>query len=428
MPAFSSLNLCPELLFTLEELGYKEATPIQAKAIPVVLEGRDLMAEAQTGTGKTASFALPMIERLSKTPADKDYHAIRGLVLAPTRELAIQVADNTLEYGRALGMRVVSIYGGVRFDNQIRKMKRGADILVATPGRLLDMLEQKKLSIAQLEILVFDEADRMLDLGFIHDIRKIMSFMPEQRQTLFFSATSNENINALADSMLHNPVHINVSPKNTAASQVKQVAYKVDNSDKSDILSYLINEGKWSQTLVFTRTKARADRVTEYLQQENITALAIHGDKHQRDRIAALQAFSDGEIRVLVATDVAARGIDIEALPRVVNYDIPNQPEAYVHRIGRTGRAGQTGHAISLVAPDERRYWTDIEKLIQKSIQLQSVPMFENGKLIEGHKLTQKKASQKAAPKKQLKPKQQFQAPEVEAPKKPAIRRSLFKK
>ncbi len=428
MPAFSSLNLCPELLFTLEELDYKEATPIQAKAIPVILEGRDLMAEAQTGTGKTASFALPMIELLSKTPADKEYHAIRGLILAPTRELAIQVADHSLEYGRALGMRVVSIYGGVRFDNQIRKMKRGADILVATPGRLLDMLEQKKLSLAQLEILVFDEADRMLDLGFIHDIRKIMSYMPKQRQTLFFSATSNENINALADSMLSDPVYINVTPRNTASSQIKQIAYKVDNADKSDILSYLISGGNWNQTLVFTRTKARADRVSEYLQQENISAMAIHGDKHQRDRIAALQAFTSGEIRVLVATDVAARGIDIESLPRVVNYDIPNLPEAYVHRIGRTGRAGQTGQAISLVAPDERRYWTEIEQLIQKSIQLQSVPMFENGRLIEGQKLSPKKAKSKPVAKKSVKPKQQYQAPEDEQPQKPAIRRSLFKK
>lgn len=428
MPAFAELNLCPELLFTLEELGHFDPTPIQAQAIPVILQGHDLMAEAQTGTGKTASFALPMIETFSKTPQASDYHQIRGLILTPTRELAMQVGDHALEYGRALGMRVISIYGGVRFDNQIRKMKRGTDILVATPGRLLDMLDQKKFSLDQLEILVLDEADRMLDLGFIHDIQKILRFTPKNKQTLLFSATFNSNVETLAESLLNNPRRISVSSRNSTTSQVKQVAYAVDNQDKSDILSYLIKGGKWSQTLVFTRTKRRADQVTEFLQAEEISSLAIHGDKIQRERTHALKAFTSGEIKVLVATDVAARGIDIESLPRVVNYDLPNQPEAYVHRIGRTGRAGLTGQAISLVAPEERRFLIEIEQLINMKIQLQPVPFIENGKMIDGKEIHPRTSKNKGPQKKQTKPKHQYQAPETEKPTTPALRRSLFKK
>lgn len=428
MPAFSDLQLCPELLFTLDELGHKTPTPIQAQAIPVILQGHDLMAEAQTGTGKTASFALPMIERFGSAPQGTEYHQIRGLVLVPTRELAMQVGEHTLEYGRALGVRVISIYGGVRFDNQIRKMKRGTDILVATPGRLLDMLEQKKFSLEQLEVFVLDEADRMLDLGFIHDIQKILKFIPQNKQTLLFSATLNNNVETLADSLLREPKRISVSTRNSTTSQVKQVAYAVDNQDKSDILSYLINGGKWTQTLVFTRTKRRADQVSEFLQAEGISALAIHGDKIQRERTHALKAFTNGEINVLVATDVAARGIDIESLPRVVNYDLPNQPEAYVHRIGRTGRAGLSGQAISLVAPDERCYLAEIETLINKRIQLQPVPFIDNGKIIDGKPLQPKSAKNKGPQRKSSKPKHQYQAPEAEKPTKPALRRSLFKK
>ncbi len=428
MPAFSDLQLCPELLFTLDELGHKTPTPIQAQAIPVILQGHDLMAEAQTGTGKTASFALPMIEKFGSAPQGTEYHQIRGLVLVPTRELAMQVGEHTLEYGRALGVRVISIYGGVRFDNQIRKMKRGTDILVATPGRLLDMLEQKKFSLEQLEVFVLDEADRMLDLGFIHDIQKILKFIPQNKQTLLFSATLNNNVETLADSLLREPKRISVSTRNSTTSQVKQVAYAVDNQDKSDILSYLINGGKWTQTLVFTRTKRRADQVSEFLQAEGISALAIHGDKIQRERTHALKAFTNGEINVLVATDVAARGIDIESLPRVVNYDLPNQPEAYVHRIGRTGRAGLSGQAISLVAPDERCYLAEIETLINKRIQLQPVPFIDNGKIIDGKPLQPKSAKNKGPQRKSSKPKHQYQAPEAEKPTKPALRRSLFKK
>ncbi|PSL12523.1 ATP-dependent RNA helicase RhlE [Marinobacterium halophilum] len=394
MTTFTDLNLCPELITTLKDLGYKQPTPVQAQAIPLVLAGHDLIAEAQTGTGKTASFALPMIDRLSRTPVEGEYHEIRGLILTPTRELAAQVGEHTLEYGRLLGMRVISIFGGVRFDNQIRKMKRGADILVATPGRLLDMLVQKKLSLAHLEMLVFDEADRMLDLGFIGEIRQLLAYMPEQRQTLLFSATLNDSVEVLADKLLREPKRVAIAARNSASQQVKQSVYAVDNGDKADVLSFLIHGGNWRQTLVFTRTKKRADQLTAELLEEGISAVAIHGDRTQRERTAALAAFTAGEVRVLVATDVAARGLDIDALPQVVNYDLPNQPEAYVHRIGRTGRAGQQGRAISLVAPDERRFLQDISALIGKPLQLQPVPILENGKLIEGGKLPEKKRNQ----------------------------------
>jgi len=391
MPAFADLGLCPELIATLENLGYREPTPVQARAIPLVLAGQDLIAEAQTGTGKTASFALPMIERLSRTPTEGDYHEIRGLILTPTRELAIQVGEHALEYGRLLGMRVISIFGGVRFDNQLRKMKRGADILVATPGRLLDMLKQKKLSLAKLEILVFDEADRMLDLGFIGEIRQLLEYMPPQRQTLLFSATLNPSVEVLAEKLLQNPGRVAIAARNSASAQVKQSAYAVDHADKADVLSFLIRGGNWRQTLVFTRTKRRADQLALQLQEEGISALAIHGDRSQRERMAALAAFTAGEVSVLVATDVAARGLDIESLPQVVNYDLPNQPEAYVHRIGRTGRAGQRGRAVSLVAPDERRFLQAISALIGKPLQLQPVPTLEQGRLVEGGALPEKK-------------------------------------
>lgn len=388
--SFADLQLCPELNATLEALGYAVPTPIQSQAIPLVLGGHDVVAEAQTGTGKTASFALPMIERLSKQPGCHEYHAIRGLVLVPTRELAIQVGENTLEYGRLLGMRVIAIYGGVRFDNQIRKMKRGADILVATPGRLLDMLKQKKLSLDALEMLVFDEADRMLDLGFINEIKALLSYMPSEKQTLLFSATLDDSIEALADALLVNPKRVQVSRRNATATSVKQRAYAVDNADKAEILAYLIKEANWQRTLVFTRTKRRADELSARLQQEGIEAQAIHGDKPQRERIATLNRFAEGGLQVLVATDVAARGLDIDTLPQVVNYDLPNQPQDYIHRIGRTGRAGQKGLAVSLVAPEERRFLTAISDLIGTPLQLQPVPRIENGQLIDGKALAVK--------------------------------------
>jgi ATP-dependent RNA helicase RhlE len=437
MSAFAELGLCPELVATLDALEYRVPTPIQIQAIPLVLAGHDLIAEAQTGTGKTAGFALPMIERLGRTPASGDYHPIRGLILTPTRELAQQVGEHALAYGQLLGMRVISIFGGVRFDNQIRKMKRGADILVATPGRLLDMLKQKKLSLEQLEMLVFDEADRMLDLGFIGEIRELLTYMPEQRQTLLFSATLNDSVEVLADKLLQSPQRIAIAARNSASKQVKQSAYAVDNADKADVLGFLIRGGNWQQTLVFTRTKKRADQLCAQLVEDGISAVAIHGDRTQRERMAALATFTAGEVKVLVATDVAARGLDIEALPQVVNYDLPNQPEAYVHRIGRTGRAGLKGWAVSLVSPEERRFLKDISALIGKPLQLQPVPVLENGKLIEGGVLAEKKLNRTGRTRPVAPGKKNAQGkkanrqpvqtqPEPVAPNRPGKRPSLF--
>lgn len=402
MTNFSDLSLCPELQFTLQKLGYKQPTPIQAQAIPKVLDGHDLLAEAQTGTGKTASFALPIIEKLSKKPADDNYRKIRALVLVPTRELATQVADNTLEYGRALNMRVISVFGGVRLDNQIRKLKRGADILVATPGRLLDLLQQKVIDLNSLEFLVLDEADRMLDLGFIDPIKQIMEFAAEPRQTLLFSATLDESVEVLAEFYLNNPQKVRVAPRNSASQQVKQLAYSVDNSDKSDVLSYLIKEGKWGQTLVFARTKNRVDQLVDYLKREGLDAEGIHGDKSQRERNQTFKRFVDGRLHILVATDVAARGLDIESLPQVVNYDLPNVPENYVHRIGRTGRAGETGEAVSLVSSQEKEFLERIRKLIKQKIPLRPVPYVEDGKFVQADATPTKtkKSRKQANPKK----------------------------
>lgn len=393
--SFHDLNLRPELIAAVEQLGYQTPTPIQLRAIPAILEGQDLIAEAQTGTGKTAAFGLPIIERLSQVPVTEPYHDIRALVLVPTRELAVQVGETLLAYGQYVGMRVISIFGGVRFDNQIRKMKRGADVLVATPGRLLDMLKQKKLSLNQLEVLVLDEADRMLDMGFIQDIRQLIELMPAERQTLLFSATLNEPVQVLADRLLKSPARIQVARRNSTNRHIRQSAYAVTNADKTDVLLYLIQAGQWRQTLVFTRTKRRADQVASELQQEGVRALPLHGDVHQRERLRALEAFRSGEADVLVATDVAARGLDIEALPQVVNYDLPNQPEAYVHRIGRTGRAGQAGWAVSLVAPEERRFLKAISTLIDKPLQVQPVPTLENGKLVEAGAQSTEKAARR---------------------------------
>ena len=432
MTLFSSLGLCPELQFTLDQLGYAEATPIQAQTIPLILRGDDLVAQAQTGTGKTASFALPMIEKLKHRETTDGYHEIRGLVLTPTRELAIQVGDKMLDYGTQLGMRVISIYGGVRFDNQLRKMKRGADILVATPGRLLDMLLQKKLSLSQLEILVLDEADRMLDLGFADELRQLLQYIPTKRQTLLFSATYDPNIQLLVDKMLVSPSRVSTTPNKPSASGVTQRAFAVDNADKADILSYLIRECHWSQTLVFTRTKKRADQVNEYLNSEGISSVALHGDKAQRERNDALLRFRQKEVRVLVATDVAARGLDIESLPQVINYDLPNQPEAYVHRIGRTGRAGKKGLAISFVSTEEKRFLQDITQLIRQEILIEAVPIIEDGKLPTDRK---KISTQKASPSKkrsfsnnQKQGSAEVKKPKAESPaaKDKAGRRSLF--
>mgnify|MGYP000224047966 CR=1 FL=1 len=423
MAEFRQLALCPELQHTLEKLEYKATTAIQEKAIPEILAGKDLLAQAQTGTGKTAAFALPIIETLRTSELEENYHPIKALILTPTRELAIQVAEKTLEYGEALSMRVVSIYGGVRFDNQIRKMKRGADILVATPGRLLEMLIQKKFKLDQVEFLVFDEADRMLDLGFIHDITKIMSFIPKTRQTLLFSATFTRQVEEWAQQVLNNPLRLSVNSNQATTKKIQQIAYKVDNASKDELLTHLITSGNWQQTLIFTRTKKRAEKVALMLIQEGVKATSIHGDKIQKERIAALSEFTQGDVDVLVATDVAARGLDIDALPRVVNYDLPNQAEAYIHRIGRTARAGKTGQAIAFVAPDERQYLLEIEQLMGKNVQFHSIPMLEKGRMISekiAHiKKTNNKKSKKPA-------KEKYIAPALDKPTKPALRPSLL--
>lgn len=380
---FAALGLRPELLTRLEELDHRQPTPIQRQAIPPVLAGEDLIGLAQTGTGKTAAFALPMIQRLGDRPMPADYHPIRGLILVPTRELAQQVGDNTLAYGARLGMRVISIFGGVRFDNQIRKMKRGADILVATPGRLLDMLRQRKLSLEALEMLVLDEADRMLDLGFAREIGALLELMPARRQTLLFSATLDERVSTLADRLLQNPQRISVAPRNAAASGVRQRAWAVDGADKAQVLAWLITEANWQQTLVFVRTRARADALCTGLQAAGIDAGTIHGGRAQRERQQSLDAFAAGELGVLVATDLAARGLDIQGLPRVVNFDLPRQPQDHVHRIGRTGRAGRGGLAVSLVAPEEYPLLEAIERLTGRSLPLHPLPSIEQGRLIE---------------------------------------------
>ncbi|WP_370277583.1 DEAD/DEAH box helicase [Pontibacterium sp.] len=415
MSNFSSLGLSDALLHALDALNYQQPTPIQTQAVPQVLAGKDLMAEAQTGTGKTAAFALPILEKLAQQPVEESVRPVRSLVLVPTRELAVQVTDSFYAYGEQLGIRIIPIYGGVRAENQIKRLKRGADILVATPGRLLDLLGRDVISLESLQTLVLDEADRMLDLGFSREIDKLMAQMPKERQTLLFSATFADNITELSQKILTNPAKISVAKRNSTAKTVQQLAYRVDNQDKADTLSYMIHGGQWAQVLVFTRTKKRADILTAHLLEEGISAAAIHGDKSQRDRSRALDAFKQNQVRILVATDVAARGLDIDALPRVVNFDLPNVPEAYVHRIGRTGRAGSSGQAISLVAPDEKGYLKEIESLIKRPLKLKPVPYYEEGSTepvdVEEAPRKPKRAKQpaKAAakPQKKLTPQQQ---------------------
>lgn len=409
MSTFTSLGLSDALVQALDTLNYRKATPIQSQAIPEVLAGKDLMAEAQTGTGKTAAFALPILQMLDAQEIDADVRPPRALVLVPTRELAVQVTDSFYNYGEHLGQRIIPVYGGVRVDNQIKRLKRGADIIVATPGRLLDLLEREIFSLDSVQTLVLDEADRMLDLGFSREIDKLMRQMPKQRQTMLFSATIADNIDELSHKILTKPVQISVTKRNSTAATVQQMAYRVDGQDKADTLSYMIQGGQWKQVLVFTRTKRRADILTAHLLEEGISAAAIHGDKGQRARTQALADFKQNKVRILVATDVAARGLDIDALPRVVNFDLPNVPEAYVHRIGRTGRAGSSGQAISLVAPDEKGYLAAIEALIKRPLKLKPVPFYEDGSTdpIEAEDTpnrSRRKKPQKAAAKPAKKP------------------------
>lgn len=374
--SFEALGLSPNILRALQEKGYTEASPIQSQAIPAVLGGKDVMAAAQTGTGKTAGFTLPILQRLLDGPKAKSNH-IRALVLTPTRELAQQVADNVATYSQYLPLKSTMVYGGVKINPQMMRLRGGVDVLVATPGRLLDLYNQNALKFTQLEVLVLDEADRMLDMGFIHDLKKILSLLPKNRQNLLFSATFSDQIKDLAKSMVNDPVEISVSPANSTAKTVKQWIYPSDKKAKAELLSYLIKTNKWEQVLVFSRTKHGANKLTKFLESEDISAAAIHGNKSQGARTRALETFKSGEIRVLVATDIAARGIDIDQLPQVVNFDLPNVAEDYVHRIGRTGRAGATGQAVSLVSHDEFKELSAIENLIGRELDREYIVGFE---------------------------------------------------
>ncbi|MCT0202495.1 DEAD/DEAH box helicase [Synechococcus sp. CS-602] len=356
--------------------GYTTPSPIQVQSIPAVLGGHDVMAAAQTGTGKTAGFTLPMLERLRHGPHARN-NQVRSLVLTPTRELAAQVAESVREYGQYLDLRSDVVFGGVKINPQMQRLRRGADVLVATPGRLMDLYQQNAIRFDRLEILVLDEADRMLDMGFIRDIQKILALLPAKRQNLLFSATFNPSIRKLAHGLLHQPVQLQATPENRAAPLVEQVMHPCDMARKGDLISHLIRSNNWQQVLVFSRTKHGANRLADRLSQEGISAMAIHGNKSQGARTRALAGFKTGEMRVLVATDLAARGLDIEQLPHVVNLDLPNVAEDYVHRIGRTGRAGQSGHALSLVAAEEHELLRAIEKVIGNPLRRQEVPGFE---------------------------------------------------
>ena len=365
--SFSDLGLRAELLRAVEEQGYTTPTPIQRQAIPAVLKGGDLLASAQTGTGKTAGFTLPLLQRLS-AGGRPGARQVRALVLTPTRELAAQIGDNVTAYGRHLKLRSHVIFGGVGAQPQIDAVRPGLDILVATPGRLLDLHQQRHVDLSRVETLVLDEADRMLDMGFIHDIKKLLRLLPAKRQNLLFSATFSDEIQQLANGLLDQPTMIEVARRNTTAETVDQAVYRVDREKKRDLLAHLIKRHQWYQVLVFTRTKHGANRLAEQLDKQDIPAMAIHGNKSQSARTRALAAFKDGSLQVLVATDIAARGLDISELPHVVNFELPNVAEDYVHRIGRTGRAGSEGQAISLVCVDEHGLLRNIEKLIKRDL------------------------------------------------------------
>ncbi|MDR5832962.1 DEAD/DEAH box helicase [Caballeronia sp. LZ034LL] len=377
--SFDSLGLSEPLLRAVNELGYSSPTPIQLQAIPAVLKGGDLLAGAQTGTGKTAGFTLPILQRLSQLApaAGGTKRPVRALILTPTRELAAQVEESVRAYGKYLKLRSTVMFGGVGINPQIDALRRGVDIVVATPGRLLDHMQQKTIDVSQLEILVLDEADRMLDMGFIHDIKRVLARLPAKRQNLLFSATFSDEIKALADSLLASPALIEVARRNTTAETVEQKIHPVDRDRKREMLTHLIRTHNWFQVLVFTRTKHGANRLAEQLGKDGISALAIHGNKSQSARTRALAEFKDQTLQVLVATDIAARGIDIDQLPHVVNFDLPNVPEDYVHRIGRTGRAGADGEAVSLVCVDEHQLLRDIERLIKRPIPQEVIPGFE---------------------------------------------------
>ncbi|MDH3997361.1 MAG: DEAD/DEAH box helicase [Desulfuromonadales bacterium] len=396
--SFSSLGLSELLLRAIDDTGYTEPFPIQTEAIPAVLSGQDIMAAAQTGTGKTASFTLPLLQRLASGPKVKSNH-IRALVLTPTRELAVQVAESVATYGKHLPLRSGVVYGGVKINPQMMRLRAGLDVLVATPGRLLDLATKNAVKFSQVEVLVLDEADRMLDLGFIGDIRKVMAQLPGKRQTLLFSATFSNDIRQLAGELLHQPVQIEVSPRNTAAQSVRQRVYEADKGQKAALLSHLVRNQGWQQVLVFVRTKKGADRLLKQLENDGISTATIHGDKNQNERSRALAKFKMNRVRVLVATDVAARGLDINELPHVVNFDMPKVAEDYIHRIGRTGRAGLEGEGVSLVSADEVNLLAAIETLTRQTLERTVEPGF-----VPNHKVSLTGPTT-ARPKKPKKPK-----------------------
>ena len=375
--SFSDLGLLPELLRAVADKGYDTPSPIQIQAIPAVLAGRDVLAGAQTGTGKTAGFVLPILQRLAADTANGASRAPRALVLTPTRELAAQVAQSARDYGKHMPLRTYQVFGGVSINPQISALRSGCDILVATPGRLLDLAQQRALDLSKIQVLVLDEADRMLDMGFIHDIRRIIKLLPQKRQNLLFSATYSDDIRALAERLLHNPLSVQVAARNAPIELVEQRAYRVQKEQKRHLLVHLIHEGQWRQVLIFTRTKHGANRLAQQLEGAGIQSAAIHGNKSQAARVKALEMFKAGQVTCLVATEVAARGLDIKELPQVVNYELPNVPEDYVHRIGRTGRAGSAGEAISLVSSDESGLLRDIERVLRRSIPTLPTPVFK---------------------------------------------------
>jgi len=372
--SFKSFGFLEELLRAIAEEGYDKPTPVQAQAIPIVLGGYDMLVGSQTGTGKTAGFTLPLLHRLGTRPKVR---GVRALILTPTRELAAQVGESVRAYGKYLPLKSAIIFGGVNINPQINQLRNGVDILIATPGRLLDHVSQGTVDLSKVEILVLDEADRMLDMGFIRDIRKILTLLPKDRQNLLFSATFSDEIKSLAGGFLKSPKIIEVTPRNSTVEVISQVVHPIDSKRKRELLAYFISSKNWRQVLVFTRTKHGANRLTQYLLEKGITSAAIHGNKSQSARTKALADFKQGAVRVLVATDIAARGLDIDQLPHVVNYELPNVPEDYVHRIGRTGRAGHQGEAISLVCIDEHPFLKDIEKLLKRSIPKVVIPGYE---------------------------------------------------
>lgn len=390
---FSDLGLCKPLLDAIKDQGYTKPSPIQAQAIPIILEKKDVLAGAQTGTGKTAGFTLPILQRLYDKKREKGKPYVKALILTPTRELAAQVGENVQTYGKYLPFKSTIIFGGVGINPQKAAIRKGVDILVATPGRLLDLISQDSLDLSRIEFFVLDEADRMLDMGFVHDIKKVLALLPEHRQNLLFSATFSDEIKKLADKLLNKPELIEVARRNTSSETVAQVVHHVDRERKRELLIHLIKKDNWKQVLVFTRTKHGANRLSEQLNKFDISSSAIHGNKSQGARTKALADFKAGNINVLVATDIAARGIDIDQLPHVVNFELPNVAEDYVHRIGRTGRAGREGEAVSLVCIDEHEYLKGIEKLINKEIEKVDVEGFEVNPSIKAEPITQGRGS-----------------------------------